>query len=96
MSMKEALAPHLPYLRRYARALSGSQQRGDDHVRATLGSLIGGKQTLTEGVSPRVGLYRAFQDPGPKTVRARLIRAGLAPPKACSRRCRDRSAPRCC
>jgi CheY-like chemotaxis protein len=62
MSMKEALAPHLPYLRRYARALSGSQQRGDDHVRATLGSLIGGKQTLSEGVSPRVGLYRAFQD----------------------------------
>ena len=62
MSMKEALAPHLPYLRRYARALSGSQELGDAHVRATLASLLGGKQSLGEGVSPRVGLYRAFQD----------------------------------
>jgi CheY-like chemotaxis protein len=62
MSMKDAIAPHLPYLRRYARALSGSQEHGDAHVRATLASILGGKQALGEGVSPRVGLYRAFQD----------------------------------
>jgi CheY-like chemotaxis protein len=62
MSMKEALAPHLPYLRRYARALTGSQERGDSCVRATLGSLLAGEQTLGDGISPRVGLYRAFQE----------------------------------
>ena len=36
MSMTQTLAPHLPYLRRYARALTGSQQSGDAHVRAAL------------------------------------------------------------
>ena len=34
MSMSQTLAPHLPYLRRYARALTGSQTSGDAHVRA--------------------------------------------------------------
>lgn len=62
MSIKEALAPHLPYLRRYGRALTGSQERGDSCVRATLAGLLSGEQTLGEGVPPRVGLYRAFQD----------------------------------
>ena len=36
MSMTQTLAPHLPYLRRYARALTGSQASGDAHVRAAL------------------------------------------------------------
>src|SRR3569623_915285 len=36
MSMSQTLAPHIPYLRRYARALTGSQSSGDDHVRAAL------------------------------------------------------------
>lgn len=60
MSMKEALAPHLPYLRRYGRALTGSQERGDGRVRATLAALSVGDLALDEGVPPRVGLYRAF------------------------------------
>src|SRR3546814_6350536 len=29
MSLGQAIAPHLPYLRRYGRAISGSQTRGD-------------------------------------------------------------------
>ena len=29
MSLGQAIAPHLPYLRRYGRAISGSQQSGD-------------------------------------------------------------------
>jgi CheY-like chemotaxis protein/DNA-directed RNA polymerase specialized sigma24 family protein len=62
MITKEALAPHLPYLRRYGRALTGSQERGDACVRATLEALVAGRQTLDEGVAARVGLYRAFQD----------------------------------
>ncbi len=62
MITKEALAPHLPYLRRYGRALTGGQERGDACVRATLEALVAGRQALDDGVAPRVGLYRAFQD----------------------------------
>ncbi len=60
MSMSQTLAPHLPYLRRYARALTGSQTSGDTHVRAALTALLAGAQSLMEGVPPRVGLYRLF------------------------------------
>jgi len=60
MSMSQILAPHLPYLRRYARALTGSQPSGDAHVRAALTALLAGDQSLMEGVPPRVGLYRVF------------------------------------
>jgi CheY-like chemotaxis protein len=58
--MSQTLAPHLPYLRRYARALTGSQASGDTHVRAALSALLAGDQSLMEGVPPRVGLYRLF------------------------------------
>ena len=60
MSMSQILAPHLAYLRRYARALTGSQSSGDAHVRAALTALVAGDQSLMEGVPPRVGLYRIF------------------------------------
>jgi CheY-like chemotaxis protein/DNA-directed RNA polymerase specialized sigma24 family protein len=60
MSISQTLAPHLPYLRRYARALTGSQASGDAHVRAALTALLSGDYSLIEGVSPRVGLYRLF------------------------------------
>jgi DNA-directed RNA polymerase specialized sigma24 family protein len=60
MSMTQTLAPHLPYLRRYARALTGSQQSGDTHVRAALTALLEGDESLTEGVAPRVALYQLF------------------------------------
>ncbi|HSZ73365.1 MAG TPA: response regulator [Rhizomicrobium sp.] len=60
MSMTQALAPHLPYLRRYARALTGGQSSGDAYVRASLSALLAGDHTLATDVSPRVALYRLF------------------------------------
>jgi CheY-like chemotaxis protein len=60
MTMTEALAPHLPYLRRYARALTGSQPGGDAYVRAALTALLGGKSGLPADLPPRVALYRLF------------------------------------
>lgn len=60
MSMTQALAPHLPYLRRYARALTGSQAGGDAYVRATLTALLSGEHALDEKLPPRVGLYKLF------------------------------------
>ena len=40
MSLGQELAPHLPFLRRYARALTGSQAHGDAFVRATLEAIV--------------------------------------------------------
>ena len=60
MSLSQQLASDLPFLRRYARALTGSQERGDALVRATLEAALGDeavKASLGEG---RAALYRAF------------------------------------
>jgi len=60
MSITESLAPHLPYLRRYARALTGSQSSGDAYVRAALTALLAGKSELAAELPPRVAIYRLF------------------------------------
>ena len=60
MTTSQTLAPHLPYLRRYARALTGSQSSGDAYVRAALTALLAGEQTLPDGMPPRVALYKLF------------------------------------
>src|SRR5665213_345696 len=65
MTTIETLAPHLPYLRRYARALMGAQKAGDTQVRRTLAALSSGQRKLPEGVSPKRGRYRAFQSMWP-------------------------------
>ena len=60
MNVTEALAPHLPYLRGYARALTGSQSSGDAYVRAALTAVLAGKSELSQDLPPRVALYRLF------------------------------------
>ncbi|NBB82301.1 MAG: response regulator [Alphaproteobacteria bacterium] len=56
------LAPQLPYLRRYARALTGDQTGGDRFVRQCLEALIEDPAPLDQASSPRVGLFRAFHE----------------------------------
>lgn len=60
MSISQIVAQHLPYLRRYARALTGSQQSGDAYVAATLEALVQDPTVLDAASSTRVGLYRLF------------------------------------
>jgi DNA-directed RNA polymerase specialized sigma24 family protein len=60
LSLLARLAPHLPYVRRYARALTGDQTTGDNYVRATLEALAAGERELDAGASPRVALYQVF------------------------------------
>ena len=60
MSIAQAIAPHLPYLRRFARALSGTQQGGNSYALATLEALVADPSSFDEAVEPRVALYRAF------------------------------------
>ena len=60
MSLGDTLRPHLPFLRRYSRALNGSQGAGDQYVRATLESIVAEPDILPSGVEARVGLYSVF------------------------------------
>ena len=60
MSLLALLAPHLPYIRRYARALTGDQNTGDHYVRVALEALAAGDRSLDVDLSPRVALYRVF------------------------------------
>src|SRR5690348_1829259 len=60
LSTSQSVAQHLPYLRRYARALSGSQASGDAYVAATLEALVQDPKVLDTGVSTRIALYRLF------------------------------------
>jgi len=60
VSTSQAVAQHLPFLRRYARALSGSQQSGDAYVAAALEALIEDPSVLNGAGGPRVALYKLF------------------------------------
>ncbi|HZT27724.1 MAG TPA: response regulator [Pseudolabrys sp.] len=60
MSTSQAVAQHLPYLRRYARALAGSQQAGDAYVAETLEAVVQDPKILETGASTRIALYRLF------------------------------------
>ena len=55
-----AVAQYLPFLRRYARALTGSQASGDAYVAATLEALIADRTVIEDPRGPRVALYRLF------------------------------------
>ena len=60
MSVSDQIALQLPYLRRYARALTGSQQSGDTYVRATLEAALADKALRERIASSRAALYAAF------------------------------------
>jgi len=54
------IAAELPYLRRYARALTGSQGSGDAYAAATLEAILADPAPARGADSVRVGLFRAF------------------------------------
>lgn len=53
------LATHLPYLRRFARAMTGSQSSGDSFAAATLEAILTDASVL-DGVDVKTGLFRAL------------------------------------
>src|SRR3546814_15042970 len=61
MSISQAIGPHLPLLRRYARALTGNQESGDRYVAASLEAILQAPDEFPRNVQPRVGLYQVFQ-----------------------------------
>jgi CheY-like chemotaxis protein len=60
MSLSARIAPHLPFLRRFARAVSGSQTSGDALVAATLEAIIADVSVFPDTSSDKIGLYRVF------------------------------------
>lgn len=59
-SVANSIGPHLPYVRRFARALTGSRARGDGYVLAMLETLITETSIYDEALSPRCATYKAF------------------------------------
>lgn len=60
MSISQLIAPQLPYLRRFGRVLSGSQQSGDAYVVAMLEALVAEPSIFPGELDPRVATYRTF------------------------------------
>lgn len=60
MSLRNVVQTELPYLRRYARTLTGSQSAGDAAVRETLEALIEAPEEFDQNVPARAELYRIF------------------------------------
>ena len=58
--LADLVGENLPFLRRYARALTGSQETGDTYASATLEALIEDASIFDDSVSPRAALFRAF------------------------------------
>jgi DNA-directed RNA polymerase specialized sigma24 family protein len=60
MSIAADIAPHLPYLRRFARALAGVQQAADAAVVAFLETLVADPRRFEADTNLRLALYRSF------------------------------------
>jgi DNA-directed RNA polymerase specialized sigma24 family protein len=60
MSASQLVAQHVPYLRRYARVLTGNQASGDSYVAATLEALVREPDLLRVAANPRITLYQVF------------------------------------
>lgn len=60
MSLSAAITPHLPLLRRFSRAVSGSQHSGDALVAALLEAIIADTSIFPKASSDRIALYRLF------------------------------------
>jgi CheY-like chemotaxis protein len=60
MSVSEQIAAHLPRLRRFARAVAGSQKSGDAYVVSTLEAILVDPSVFPADLPPRVALFRTF------------------------------------
>ncbi len=60
MNIKDRIGTHLPYLRRFARVLSGNQQSGDAYVLAMLEALVANPSDLRTDIDDRIAVYQYF------------------------------------
>ncbi|PRZ45778.1 response regulator [Tritonibacter scottomollicae] len=61
LTLSDLIAPHLPYLRRYARALTGAQSSGDTYAASTLEAILTDPSCFdAEEVGGKVALFKVF------------------------------------
>lgn len=60
MDISADVGRYLPFLRRYARALTGNQTSGDAYAVATLESIVADPALMARGQSPKVALFAVF------------------------------------
>lgn len=58
--IQDKILVNLPYLRRYARMLTGSQERGDEYVRACLEAIVEEPESIQQASDVRVELFARF------------------------------------
>ncbi|MET0431430.1 MAG: response regulator [Hyphomicrobium sp.] len=60
MSIAQTIRVHLPYLRRFARTLTGAQQTGDAYVATLLEGLVSTPSDFPTNMPARMALYHLF------------------------------------
>jgi len=60
LDFSEQIGADLPFLRRYARALTGSQTTGDTYAVATLEAILADRSVIEQAGSVKVGLFKCF------------------------------------
>jgi CheY-like chemotaxis protein len=78
MSISQSVSVYLPSLRRYARALTGSQESGDAYVAATIETLIKQPELLDNVSAFKPELFRVFS----KIWNSVAVNAGAEPANA--------------
>lgn len=58
--MTSAIGANLPFLRRYARALTGTQDSGDRYAAATLEAILNDPDQYLASLPPKAALFRVF------------------------------------
>lgn len=59
-AIAEVITPQIPYLRRFARVLTGSQDSGDAYVVSTIEAIIADKSIYDRELQPRAALFKTF------------------------------------
>jgi CheY-like chemotaxis protein len=60
MSIAESISADLPFLRRFARSVTGTQKSGDAYVVATLEAILADADAFDTSLPPRAALYKTF------------------------------------
>ena len=99
--VSEKIIENLRYLRRYARALLGSQQTGDTYVRICLEDLLVEPDRISAEGDVRLQLFRLFHDVWSRTGvhdhdGERLTRRATSRSKRACRPCRRPNARSFC
>lgn len=94
MPISQAISPHLPFLRRFARALTGNQRIGDVYVQATLESIVSDPSRIDLNGDVRIALYRLLLEVWRSVPINAQVDPGLPPVELGAQRSLDAMTPR--